>query len=62
MKKILWVLLLVPLTSYASFHIWQEVPDINLFRTYVPHGWLVYKEGYSSGLTFYPDEKHEWKI
>ena len=29
-------------------------------RLQVPHGWLVTYSCY--GITFYPDENHEWKL
>jgi hypothetical protein len=28
----------------------------------VPHGWLISKSADESGVMFYSDEKHEWKI
>lgn len=31
------------------------------WRMSVPHGWLI-KNSDTSAITFYPDEKHEWKI
>ena len=35
----------------------------DIFRMSVPHGWLVTTgRGGMSGITFYPDEKHEWRI
>lgn len=34
--------------------------DWNVHRTRVPGGWLVVVIHNTSGLTFYPDPKHEW--
>ncbi len=35
--------------------------DVGGFRAKVPGGWLVLFSGSaSSGVTFYPDPKHEW--
>lgn len=34
-----------------------------LFRMKVPHGWLVTtSKAFNAGITFYPDEKHEWDV
>lgn len=64
MKKILLLLLL----STNCFAVSWEC-DTGKWGTYticrasVPHGWLVSKgQGFNSGIAFYPDEKHEWKI
>lgn len=33
---------------------------ILMYRTQVPHGWLILTM-FRNSITFYPDEKHEWK-
>lgn len=43
----------------GSQHSW----NCDFYRKNVPHGWLVTTGRNSqSGVTFYPDEKHEWKL
>jgi len=43
---------------------WEKVPSDNSFSVYrvkVPGGWLVFTYwADKSGMTFYPDPKHEW--
>lgn len=35
----------------------------DVYRMSVPHGWLVLTSNSAeAGITFYPDEKHEWRI
>ncbi|MBT9317220.1 hypothetical protein [Leptothoe spongobia] len=41
----------------------QPVGGLGLWRAKVPGGWLVASRcggGEGSGITFYPDPKHEW--
>lgn len=40
---------------------WEDNEVCLLKRLWVPHGWLILYEGRGE-ITFYPDEKHEWKI
>ena len=44
---------------------WETVPTdkrFSVYRAKVPGGWLVFTRWGSerSGLTFYPDPKHQW--
>lgn len=46
---------------------WEKLESRHgTLRAKVPGGWLVWVseyhgvEGYSSGLTFYPDPEHDW--
>lgn len=64
MKRLILILLLVPALSFAQK--WECVEEswsghnCYMERFYISHGWLI--RGYGNGLTFIPDEKHEWKI
>ena len=67
--KLLFLLLLLAGNCYAAA--WQKVESqigegwqampINMYRLEVPHGWLILTT-FRNSVTFYPDEKHEWKI
>lgn len=65
MKKLFLVLMLIPIICFAKPE-WQKVISctfgINLYRLKVPHGWLVHNGVSDAGITFYPDENHDWKI
>ncbi len=68
MKKILFILLLVPSLCFATLT-WEIVsqgapgPWDIVYRASIPHGWLVlYKNQESKNMTFVPDEYHEWII
>lgn len=58
MKKLIFLLLL---SSGCHALSWQCTEGmVNwLCRTEVPHGWII---KHPNGITFYPDEKHEWKL
>lgn len=60
MKKLLFLLLLFS-NCYANN--WKCKPSFyepSICRLSVPHGWLIAING--KGITFYPDEKYEWKL
>ena len=53
--------------------VWEEVPssrkgagllslDWQVHRAKVPGGWLVLVMHNTSGLTFYPDPEHRWRV
>lgn len=58
--------LLISVNCYAyKWECVKESPDYlmcDFKRMAVPHGWLVYFPQYPEGLTYVPDEKHEWKV
>jgi hypothetical protein len=62
----LLILLIFPFTCYSKPK-WEEFGTYSIYggdkpycqRMEVPHGWLVQCE---MGVTYYPDENHEWKI
>jgi hypothetical protein len=69
MSKFLYLLLIVPVFSFAACQTpWEAVPSpmahFKTCRLSVPHGWLVFHyttQDVESGQTlFYPDEHHEW--
>jgi hypothetical protein len=66
MNKLFLFLLLISINCYALE--WECVKskksdwDCEFYRMNVPHGWIVYPGGYHSGMFFYPDQHHEWKI
>ncbi len=66
MKKFLVLYLMLSGSVFASG--WEcinrNVLTCNTWRWEVPNGWLVSSDNDNHGaaITFYPDEKHEWKI
>lgn len=66
MKKTIFILFLIYSTlSYASP--WECINRLilncNIYRMEVPHGWIVAIDNPPKyGITFLPDEKHEWII
>lgn len=65
MKKLLLILMLVPVICFAKPE-WEHVlggwNELSLDRLKVPHGWIVSTGSAHGGIFFYPDENHEWKI
>ena len=65
MRKLIFLLLLVPSISFAKWECinHQKWGTCNTWRWEVPHGWLVSTDNGDDGIamTFIPDEKHEWK-
>ena len=72
MKKMLFVLLMLPVICFAAKTTqssqWEQIRSPNgeyIYRLSVPHGWIVYTSigGISSPSTIYvPDESHEWFV
>lgn len=67
MRKLILLLLLTTNCYAAEFERIQinSGEGLSRYTTYlwrirVPHGWLV--TTMKNSITFYPDEKHEWKI
>jgi len=63
MRKFLLFVLLMSTQVYASEYCFKYNPDsygCDLHRYRVPHGWVVRVPGFE-GITFVPDENHEWK-
>ena len=60
MKYLLAILLMMPLIASAME--WEVCEnnfiDGSVERSKVPHGWIL--RGFRE-MTYYPDEKHEWK-
>ena len=72
MKKLLFILLVLPSLSFAKPHLpWERIMDPTnnsgtgrMYRMSVPHGWLVFTGtpvGGNSSI-FVPDENHEWVL
>ena len=68
MKKLLLsIMLLASAQCYAdnTWHCISRIVTCHTWRMEVPHGWLVSGDNGNDAhyaLTFFPDEKHEWKI
>lgn len=49
-------------TAKADTQRWERV-DSYTERLRIRGGWLVWRDGHKeAGLTFVPDEKHEWRL